>query len=56
MGNSLKFIDDKEIFEIKESDQNFEVNDWVLKKSSMTLTWKQENEEDVFWYRLQTVT
>ena len=55
-GKTLKFIDDKEIFEIKESEQKFEVNDWVLEKSSVTLTWKQENEEDVLWYRLQTVT
>jgi hypothetical protein len=46
IGNSLEFIDDKESFEIKESDQKFEVIDWVLKKSSRTLTWKQENEED----------
>jgi len=40
----------KNIFEIDETENEFFLNQWVLKKKSKTLTWKKGNQE-VFWYR-----
>jgi len=37
------------VFEIKETENEFILNQWVLMKKSKTLTWKKGNQE-VFWY------
>ena len=47
---------DKDVYNIEEIDDKFALNGLFLKKNSKTFTWKQKNENDVFWYRWETVT
>jgi len=44
-------VRDQVVFKIKETKEEFMVNDWSLKKQSKTLTWKLQHEHDRFWYR-----
>jgi len=48
------FNGNRKVNKIKESDDRFILNGWILKKISKTFTWKKESTIEYPWYRLQT--
>jgi len=48
---SAKFSKSVNIYQIENAGNIFTLDGWVLKKQSDILTWKKENQNDVFWYR-----
>jgi len=50
------FNGNRKVHKIKESDDRFTLNGWILKKSSKTFTWKKQSTIEYPWYRSQTLT